>query len=402
MRILLSTIGSRGDVQPLVALALALREMNQAVHFCVPPDFRQWIEDLGFTVTTIGPELRQTGKAGPPSAPPDPEQLRLVLQESVNNQFETLLEAAAGCDAILGATALQIAAPSVARYLGISYTFVAYSPCVLPSRDHAPPVLTRLGEVPNDNPDDFQSLWDQDAARWNGMWLEALNSNRNRLKLPPLADVRSHVLTEAPWLAADPALAPWTGDSRVWQTGPWLIDDAQPLNAEVEEFLAAGEAPVYFGFGSIRVTPGLNEAMIQSARNVGRRVIVSRGWAELSVPQGQADCLAIGEVNQQLLFRRVAAVVHHGGAGTTTAAARASAPQVIIPQLYDQPYWSQRIQALGIGVAHPFGTADEQSLTGALSASLKSAIAERTAQFAAVMQADGAEVAARKLVDQIP
>src|SRR5204863_5602448 len=65
MRVLLSTIGSRGDVQPLVALASQLTALGQDVHFCVPPDFREWIEGLGFSVTPIGPELRATGKTNP-------------------------------------------------------------------------------------------------------------------------------------------------------------------------------------------------------------------------------------------------------------------------------------------------------------------------------------------------
>ena len=73
MRVLLSTIGSRGDVQPLVALALALRELGQDVRLCVPPDFREWIEGLGFAVTPIGPELRTFAAARPASAaPPSP------------------------------------------------------------------------------------------------------------------------------------------------------------------------------------------------------------------------------------------------------------------------------------------------------------------------------------------
>ena len=77
-----------------------------------------------------------------------------------------------------------------------------------------------------------------------------------------------------------------------------------------------------------------------------------RGWADLSLVDNEPDCLAIGEVNQQALFKRVAAVVHHGGAGTTTAAALAGAPQVVIPQHYDQHYWAQRVHQLGIGTAH--------------------------------------------------
>ena len=76
---------------------------------------------------------------------------------------------------------------------------------------------------------------------------------------------------------------------------------------------------------------------------------MSRGWPDLSLVGRRTDCLAIGEVNQQALFTRVAAVVHHGGAGTTTAAALAGAPQVVIPQVYDQHYWAQRVEQLGIG-----------------------------------------------------
>ena len=72
MRVLLSTIGTRGDVQPLVALALQLMALGQEVRLCVPPDFRDWIEGLGMPVTPIGPELRSTGKANPMAARPAP------------------------------------------------------------------------------------------------------------------------------------------------------------------------------------------------------------------------------------------------------------------------------------------------------------------------------------------
>ena len=73
MRVLLSTIGSGGDVQPLVALASGLRAIGQEVRLCVLPDFRDWIEGLGMPVTPIAPELCWTGKARPSAAPPTPE-----------------------------------------------------------------------------------------------------------------------------------------------------------------------------------------------------------------------------------------------------------------------------------------------------------------------------------------
>ena len=80
-------------------------------------------------------------------------------------------------------------------------------------------------------------------------------------------------------------------------------------------------------------------------------MLLARGWADLDLIDDRDDCFAVGEVNQQALFARVAAVVHHGGAGTTTTAARAGAPQLVVPQGADQVYWARRVAELGIGTA---------------------------------------------------
>lgn len=399
MRVLLSTIGSRGDVQPLVALALQLRALGQEVRLCVPPDFRDWIEGMGMPVTPIGPDLRSTGKANPSAAPPTPEQRRKMMEGTVATQFETIGTAARGCDLIVGATALQIAAPSVAEEMGIPYFFAAYCPTVLPSPRHAPPVLAMRGDTPAPAADDYSGLWAEDARRWNDAWGDLVNSHRASLRLAPVADVRSHIITARPWLAADPTLGPCPDaeDEAVFQTGAWILPDERPLSPELESFLDAGDPPVYFGFGSIRAPAELSRVMIESARALGRRAIVSRGWADLSLPDDEPDCLAIGEVNQQALFRRVAAVVHHGGAGTTTASARAGAPQVVIPQHYDQHYWSQRVHHLGIGTAHAHATPTTDSLTTALARTLDPEVAARARSIATAVRDDGARVAAQRL-----
>ena len=85
MRVLLSTIGSRGDVQPMVALALQLRELGQEVRICAPPDFREWIGTLGIPFVPVGPEVRQTAAPNPSAAqaPPTPEQLRQLMEDTV-------------------------------------------------------------------------------------------------------------------------------------------------------------------------------------------------------------------------------------------------------------------------------------------------------------------------------
>src|SRR5262245_8978319 len=117
MRVLLSTIGSRGDVQPLVALALQLKTLGQEVRLCVPPDFCDWIASLGLSATPIGPELRTFKFPTPPPTsnptPMSPENRRQLAEASVAAQFTTIATAADGCDVIVGATALQIAARSV-------------------------------------------------------------------------------------------------------------------------------------------------------------------------------------------------------------------------------------------------------------------------------------------------
>lgn len=400
MRALLSTIGSRGDVQPLVALALELRAQGHEVQLCVPPDFRMWIEGLGLPVTTIGPELRATAAPRPAAAPPTPDQRRQMIAETVATQFDTVARAADGCDVLVGATALQVAAPSVAERLGIPYVFVAYCPAVLPSPHHAPPMLPGQAAAPAAQPD-FAQRWLDDAARWAALWGDPINHHRAQHGLAPIDDVRSYVLTRTPWLAADAALAPWPDpdDTSVVRAGAWTLPDRRPLTPEVEAFLDAGDAPVYFGLGSMRAPSEAARTAVDAVRATGRRMILSRGWAGLALTDDAPDCLLIDEINQQSLFRRVAAVVHHGGAGTTTAAAGAGVPQVVLPQFYDQFYWAARVEALGIGRAVP-GAATTERLAGALTAVLTPQTATVARQFSAVVRKDGARTAAERLARQ--
>jgi len=405
MRVLLSTIGSRGDVQPMVALALRLIELGQEVLICAPPDFREWIGTLGIPFVPVGPEVRQTAAPNPSAAqaPPTPEQLRRLMEDTVAGQFEAITPAARGCDVLLAGMALQFALHSVAEQMGILYVYAAWCPITLPSPHHAPPPLPSWAQPATDGTIDNRTLWTQDAKRWNDHWAAAINSHRAASGLAPVSDVRSHIFTDRPWLAADQALAPWpeTADLDVVQTGAWIRPDERQLSPELEAFLDAGEPPVYFGFGSMRAPQGLSLAIVKAARAVGRRAIVSRGWAGVTVPENEPDCLSIGEVNLQALFRRVAAVVHHGGAGTTTAAAQAGTPQVVVPQMYDQHYWAKRVYQLGVGNAHAPGAPSADSLTEALSYTLQPDVAARARAVAASVRTDGADIAARRLIDEV-
>jgi len=402
MRILLSTIGSRGDVQPILALALELRALGHDPRIVAPPNFGEWIESFGLTCVPIGPDVRKfsMASAGKPILM-DKAMRQKLVEGTVREQFRVLKDAVQGCDAIVGANALQVAAPSIAESFGVPYVFASYCAGTLPSWHHPPPKIG--GHHSYSLPDPINRLlWWRDERGWNSRWAPTLNDERAKLGLGPVRDVRGYVLTARPWLAADPALGPAPSGMDAVQTGAWLLpSDPTPLPDDLERFLGAGAPPVYFGFGSMRTPEDATRAVIDVVRSLGRRAIVSRGWANLEA-LGAIDCLAIGDVDHVKLLPRVAAVVHHGGAGTTTAVARSGKPQVVVPHGYDQFYWAHRVRALGIGVSGPIQKElTAAGLRAALDECLRPEIVERAQALAPRVKLDGAQVAARLLVDKI-
>ena len=400
MRVLLSTYDSRGGVEPLVGLAVRLRELGAEVRMCAPPDCAERLAEIGVPLVPVGQPVRPlVHGATPPSAADVPRR----AAELIAAQFDKLATAAEGCDALVasGLMPAVAAARSVAEKLGIRSVYVSYCPIFLPSPHHPPHPLPGRPFPPEVT--DNQVLNDLDAHSYNALFGEALNTHRASIGLPPVDNVRAHILSDHPWLAADPALAPWQepADLGVVQTGAWIVPDERPLPADLEAFLDAGSPPVYVGFGSMRAPEDIARVAIEAIRAQDRRVLVSRGWACLAPIDDRDDCFAVGEVNQQALFGRVAAVVHHGGAGTTTTAGRAGAPQVVVPQWADQPYWAGRVAGLGIGAAHDGPAPTTGSLSAALRTALTPETRARAAAVAGTVRTNGATVAATLLLDAI-
>ncbi|MFD1326083.1 glycosyltransferase, partial [Micromonospora sonneratiae] len=353
MRVLLSTYGSRGDVEPLVGLAVRLRDLGAQVRVCAPPDedFAQRLADVGVPMVPVGRSARALTTGAPP-----PSSLPERAAEVIASQFDVVTSAAEGCD-VLVATGMMPAAAgalSVAEKLGIRSVSITFQQLTLPS-PHRPPLAYPGRPFPPEVTDN-RVLWDLDAQSNNVLFGAALNTNRASIGLPPVDNVRDYVIGDQPWLATDPILDQWLepADFDVVQTGAWILPDERPLPAELVTFLEAGTPPVYVGFGSMpmRAATDVARVAIEAIRAQGRRAVVARGWADLDLIDDRDDCFVVGEVNQQALFGRVAAVVHHGGQGTTMTAARAGAPQVVVPQAADQPYWAGRVAGLGIGAAH--------------------------------------------------
>jgi vancomycin aglycone glucosyltransferase len=369
MRVLLSTYGSRGDVEPIVGLARQLRECDVEVRVCAPPDeeFARLLTDLDVSLLPFGKTWRSWQR--PSSAP---ERSRRVA-EFIAAQYGTLVAAAQDCDLLVATAMSHFVAGSVAEKLAIAHRYVLFAPNV---------------------------ITDGDAQNWNPLFGPPINTHRALIGLPPVEDVREFMFTDQPWLAADPTLAP--SDLDVVRTGAWIRPDDRPLPAELVAFLAAGTPPVYVGFGSMSgVSADIARVAIEAIRARGQRALLAHGWADLALIDDRDDCFAVGEVNQQALFGQVAAVVHHGGAGTTTTAARAGAPQVVIPQAGDQPYWAGRMAELGIGAAHDGPTPTTESLTAALGTALSPRTQARATAVAKAIRTDGAQVAAQLVLDVV-
>ncbi len=403
MQVLLSTIGSRGDVQPILALALELQAFGHRARLCVAPNFKEWIEFYGVECAPIGPDLKKLTGGTVPGKPvlPSKEQLQQLADQMVRGQFQIIAEAARDCDLIVAAGALQIATRSIAEAQAIPYIFAAYCPAVLPSSRYPPPNMVShysysLSEAEN------RQLWQENEREFE-KFSAVLNEERAKAGLVPVTGVRDHMFTDRPWLAADPALAPVfpSAGLEVVQTGAWVLSDQTPLPDELEQFLANGAQPVYLGVGSMRASDRTAGMLVEAARALGLRSILSQGWAGLAPDEPGDDCLSIGDVSHANLFPRVAAIVHHGGAGTTQAAARAGRPQVIIPHNYDQFYWAHRVQQLGAGASGP--PRDDLTVDGliqALRACLQPEVTARAGALAGRMELHGARIAAEQLTNE--
>jgi vancomycin aglycone glucosyltransferase len=370
-RVLLGTYGTRGDVEPVLALATAVAARGADVRVCVPPD--EELEGLYARVDVPlvrFPVAYRTWEQGTVTAGErvlDPD---AFVAGHIAATHDTLVAEAARCDVLLTTAMLHFVTGTVAEVAGVPHRFAVFAPVIDgPGRDA---VVGRPIDV-----------------------------HRASLGLAPVADVRRYLFADRPWFAVDPVLwgtAPPAGGLDVTRTPAWFLPDDRPLAEELTAFLDAGPPPVYLGFGSMRVAPEEARAAVDALLAMGHRVLLARGWAGLDAV-AHDDVLGVGEVNQQALFHRVAAVVHHGGAGTTATAARAGAPQVIVPQAADQSGWARRVAELGIGAAHDGPAPTAVSLAAALAVALDPATRTRAGALARSIRTDGAATAAGMLLD---
>lgn len=398
-RVALAAEGTRGDVHPLLALGERLRARGHDVVVCAPPDFRGCAEARGLEFRPIARAVRDYLEqqaamlhAGPLKVLAE---VRRFFESNAPAQFRDLADALEdGVDLVLSA-GTQIAASSVAEKLGAPHRFVAYCPTLIPSPEHPPAVLPsqmlpRWGN---------RLAWRATHAMIDRFMRPTIERERARLGLGPPRDLYRLALSDRPILATDPELAPPPGDFRgeLQQVRCLHPYAEEPLPEKLLDFLAAGEPPVYVGFGSMTDPDPVRSTrlVVEAADRAGFRAVLSAGWAGLGGTGLPASVAVVDSVCHAALFRRVAAVVHHGGAGTTTTAARAGVPQVLVPHVLDQHYWAHRVRVLGLG---PPALRRERLSADALALALRSLrdnelVAERAAELGRELRARLAEEA---------
>ena len=348
MRILLAPHGTRGDVQPMLALAVGLRARGHAVSFAAPTNFVPWIRAHGFDADSDGIDVEALLR----SPDTDLQSLRWqtrYLSDIIPLLFESVARSSEGCDLVVGA-GVQLAAASVAEWREVPYATIVFCPCAVPS-SATPPPNVRTQTLPRWL---NRLLWQGGGPIADVALRGPINRGRARLGLGAVDRPMSDLFRERTILAADRDLGPLPDDAPESAVGTdsWVFDEPGTLDPRVDAFLCLDPAPIYIGFGSMVAprAPALASQTIAAVRALGRGAIVAGGWAALDRHVLDADdVLTVEGVPHHLVFPRVAAAIHHGGAGTTTAAARAGVPQVILPHILDQYYWAHRVEELGLG-----------------------------------------------------
>ncbi len=362
MRLTIFTAGSRGDVQPCLALGKALQRAGFAVRLAAPENFSAFVGEHGLSFHPLRGDVRQmmasqTGRTYMESGSANPitqiRAMRAMLGPVALNMAMDALEACRDSEALIALAVFAPFAKTIAESLGVPLIHVEPTP-LLPTRLFpAPgwPVQRDLGGLHN-------RLSGLVMLQVIGQWYAPfVRGFRRRLGLSPSAGGSFHqILRSAPLLGAYSSLVvppPPDWPAHAHLTGYWFPDQPpgwQPP-PELEAFLEAGDPPVYVGFGSMsgRRPEELAAIVLEALAQAGRRGLLLTGWGGLSALRAPQSVRVIDSAPHGWLFPRMAAVVHHGGAGTTAEGLRAGVPSVILPFMMDQPFWGRRVQALGVG-----------------------------------------------------
>ena len=357
MRITILTYGSRGDVQPCLALASALRQAGHKPLLALPEFLRSQADDLGIAVVPLPGDIAQLSE-GFSRAGKNPLAMVRTLQRNIEpialDVARLAYQACQEADLIVHTFLFTLGAHAFARQLGIPDLSVQFFPMFNTSGSY--PQLA-FPEMP------LGSIYNHLTHRLASatfLLSQRLMYPRIRKSAPELPPSLPYPFKSSAGRSATPLLLAFSPtlvppeplqDAHIHPTGFWFLDQAAAFQppADLEEFLASGPQPVCVGFGSMihPDLPRLQRLLLDGLSQAGQRALVLTGWDGWAAAEPGPDRFFLDDAPHRWLFPRCSAIIHHGGAGTAAAALRSGKPNVVLPLAVDQPFWAKRIHAFG-------------------------------------------------------
>jgi UDP:flavonoid glycosyltransferase YjiC (YdhE family) len=449
-------VGSRGDVQPFVALGKILKATyGHRVRIATHPTFQPFVEENGLEFFSIGgdPAELMAFMVKNPGLMPGLDSLksgdvgkrRKGMEEILVGCWRACIEPGDGLGAPVTTSmeadhisfdgGVQVDANPAERPF-IADAIISNPPCFAhihiaeklgiplhmmftmpwsPTQSFPHPLANIQSSNADVNMTNFVSYTLVEMMTWQGLG-DVINRFREKaLGLEPISMIwapgnlqRLRIPYTYCW---SPALIPKPKDwgKHISISGFFFLSLASSYNPDPDlaAFLAAGPPPVYIGFGSIVVDDpnAMTKLIFEAVKITGVRALVSKGWGglggdELGVPEG---VYMLGNVPHDWLFKHVSCVVHHGGAGTTAAGIALGRPTVVVPFFGDQPFWGNMTFKAGAGPAPiPFKQLTAEKLAAAITEALKPATLERAHELGdKIREEKGTEVGGKAFHDQL-
>lgn len=418
MRIVVIASGSRGDVEPYVALAKGLKSAGHTVRILAPENFGTFVKAHGVEFWPVEGNVQDVAQSAAMRELLERGKLLAILKEMGKAAQKGALafardglQACAGMELIIGGFGGMFSGVALAEKLHIQFMQAHYVPFT-PTRAYPSALFPRL---PSFLKGSLNRVSYHLAAQmmWQG-FRGADKVMRQQVLGLPKASFRgpygSQRFKQNPILYGySPAVLPKPADwnERLHVTGYWFLDpvDEWTPPAELLEFLEAGAPPIFIGFGSMttRNPAEMTQTILQALARTHQRAILVSGWGGLHPANLPETIYALDSIPFAWLFPRVAAVVHHGGSGTTSAGLRAGVPSIIVPFFGDQPFWGQRVADLGVG---PQPILRKQLTADRLAQAIQSAVTDqamrqRAAELGAQIRAEDGIACAVEIINQL-
>ncbi len=357
MKITILTYGSRGDIQPFLPLSRGLIDRGHQVTLAAPLRFKNLVEEHGITFAPL---------AG------DPEELSRRLNEAGHNYFKLVREfmnhsinigveiiqqtdeACKDADLIIHTFAHAVGSHTLAREKNIPDIHVQTFPVFTPTVDYPNITIPNLGVRTLNHLTHVASskvtwltsrIGYEQVRRKTGLPKRKLfwpfDDNPPRLRTPVLCAWSPSIL---------PASSDWSPRTHVAGYFFFPLDESYSPPGELDSFLKSGQPPVCISFGSMinKDAERINDIVVEALKKTNNRGIILSGWSGVK-NRSSNDLLYLESAPHDWLLPRCKMIIHHGGAGTTAAGLRAGIPNIVVPFIADQPFWGNRVHAMGVG-----------------------------------------------------